>query len=124
MRNRIKYSIIGILILSGLLIGSASKINMLARQPNDYFAFIGGFENIEASPTDDNAIDLFYPVHYVAVTRGPTYTNTVVHLKTTINISQPQQINLLIKNDISNDANKLGFNLIKIIRPNYDLINP
>lgn len=124
MNNKLKYGIIGILIISSLLIVSAEKLISASRQPNDYFVFIGPFEEIEASQTDDNALDLMYPVYYIPITGGTTYTNALVHLRTTINISQPQQINSLIKDDVVNAAVNRGFNLIKIIRPNYDLVNP
>lgn len=124
MNKKIKYVLIGILIISVMLIGSAARLNLLSRQPNDFFVFLGGFENIEASQTDDNSLDLSYPAYFIPVSGGGTYTNTIIHIKTTINISQPSQINNLIKADVVNEATIRGYNIIKIIRPNYDLVNP
>lgn len=119
MNNKLKYILIAsILIISSILVVSA------VRQPNDYFAFVQSFENFDVSPSDDNKLDLTYNVVYIPLSASSTYTFTVSKLVTTINISQPAQINNKIQASIVNESILKGYNLKHIIMQSYNVITP
>lgn len=120
MNNKTKYILASILIISGIFAVSAA----LTRQPNDYYVFLGTFNNIEASQTDDNQLNLTYPAYYIPLTGGATYTFTLLQITTSVNISQPAQIQNQIKTSVKQEAASRGYNLIKIIAPAYNIINP
>lgn len=120
MNNKIKYILAGILIISGILAVSAAVI----RQPNDYYAFMGGFTDIRTSATDDDKLDVTFTTYYIPLTASQTYTLTVRPVTATVNISQPAQINTKIKTAINDTANSLGYNIRKIIMQSYTVSNP
>ena len=119
MNKNIKYLLAGILILSSIFAVSAA-----IRNPNDYYAFMGTFTNIETNVIDDNRLDVTFTTYYIPLTSGGTYTLTVMPITATVNISQPAQINTKIQNAIKTEAIIRGYNLRKIIMQSYNVVTP
>jgi hypothetical protein len=119
MKKNLKYlTLAAMLIISGIIAVSA------LRNANDYFAFAGGFTDIQTNQQDDNRLDLTYPVYYIPLSASATYTLSGAQITTTINISQPTQINTLIKAAIVSKAVERGYNIKKIIMQTYTISNP
>ena len=104
MNNKLKYLIVGILIISGLFAVSAA----VTRQPNDYFVFASTFVDIVPSPVDDNKLDLTVTAYYIPLTASQTWTLTVRPVTATINISQPAQIQNKVKTALVDEGISRG----------------
>lgn len=113
-----------ILVFAGIILISLA-VPMLAAaaiQPNDYIAWVFPVQNFEIK--GENLLDIEYPVGYIPVQGGATYTYTRTSLVTEINLTQPAQINSRMKTTIVDYAISKGYNIKKIVYQDYNVANP
>ncbi len=123
MINKIKYLILGALIISSVLIVSAA----VTIHPNDYVAYVQQIVDMKPNLTDtsNSSWDWSYNTLYMPlITGSPTYTYSMVPMTVTVDYSQPANIKPLIKAKISNWAITHGYDLKKDILPSFSVENP
>lgn len=118
--------IIYILVAVALIIGASSMLvsAVVIKNPNDYYAFTNGFVDFTTNPNNASELDITYPVRYIPVTASETYTFTLYYETTHIDLDQPSTIQSRMRQDITDDSISRGYNLVKIIVPDYNILPP
>lgn len=117
--------IIYISVVVALVVGASMLVSaVVIKNPNDYYAFTNGFVDFTTNPNNASEIDITYPVRYIPVTASATYTFTMYYETTHIDLDQPSTIQSKMRQDITNDSISRGYNLVKIIIPDYNILPP
>lgn len=113
--------IIGILVI---LVALMSFQVFGAVQENDYRAYVqSGFID-QDRPHEGNNATYAANIAYVPVYASATYTLTVQPLYTTIDLSKPTTINDQIAASVKAQGESLGYNVIRVFVPSYEMKIP
>lgn len=113
-----------ILIGIAILIAIAGIQVFAAQQANDYRAYVQGSFINQDRPYESSNATLTMSVAYVPVYGSETYTLTVKPLYATIDLSTPNNINTQIATAVKEQGTSLGYNVIRVFVPSYEMKIP
>ena len=117
MRTRTK---IILLALSVLIFFTSTQI-YAAQQANDYRAYVQSNFIDKDQTYEGNNVTYVANIAYVPVYGSATYTLTIQPLSTKIDLSKPTTINDQIAAAVKNQGNSLGYNVIRVFVPSYEM---
>lgn len=113
-----------VFVLAIAAIGFLALPAISGQQANDYRAYGSGQFISEDFPTEGTTATLAIKITYVPVYPSATYTLTAQPLYVVVDMDAPQTINPTIASAVKAQGNSLGYNVIKVYLPSYEMKVP